>query len=172
MTCAKSRLALLSSFVQTLINFRDRVLNQHFRESRAAAAVASVPQDVSTTISSEFLDALPPEMRAEVLAQEALERARRAQQQQQQQAAAAAAAQAAGNEGEAPAAGENQPVAPGISTAGAAAAAPGAAAGAGGMMDLDPAAFLASLDPQLRETVLLEQGEEMLDILPPDLRAE
>ena len=171
MTCAKSRLALLSSFVQTLINFRDRVLNQHFRESRAAAAVASVPQDVSTTISSEFLDALPPEMRAEVLAQEALERARRAQQQQQQQAAAAAA-QAAGNEGEAPAAGENQPVAPGTSTAGAAAAAPGAAAGAGGMMDLDPAAFLASLDPQLRETVLLEQGEEMLDILPPDLRAE
>lgn len=44
--------------------------------------------------------------------------------------------------------------------------------GNGGVLELDPATFLASLDPQLRQTVLLEQGEEMIGGLPPDLLAE
>lgn len=156
-----------------------RVLNQHFRESRAAAAVAAVPQDVSTTISSEFLDALPPEMRAEVLAQEALERARRRQAQQQLQATASAAAAAA----PAPAEGEDvdaaedaaQPAQAGASAAAAeTAAAPTAAAegAAPAAEDYNPAAFLATLGPELREIVLLEQGEEMLEFLSPEMRAE
>lgn len=38
--------------------------------------------------------------------------------------------------------------------------------------DLDPASFLASLDPILRETVLMEQDETFLATLPPALVAE
>lgn len=131
-----------------------------------------MPQDVATTISSEFLDALPPEMRAEVLAQEALERARR-RQQEQQQAAASGSRNSGDSAASAPA--EGAAVAAEATEDGQAAAGPvegAASAGNAAMMDLDPAAFLATLDPQLREVVLLEQGEEMLDVLPPDLRAE
>lgn len=120
------------------------VLNQHFRETRAAAAPRN-QQAVPTSIEAEFLDALPPEIRAEVLAQEAADLAR----QQRQQAAAAAASQDPQRE-----------------NPGEAAPAPGA------MLEMDPATFLASLDPQLRQTVLLEQGEQMLGQLPPDLLAE
>ncbi|RUS30549.1 hypothetical protein BC938DRAFT_479257 [Jimgerdemannia flammicorona] len=39
-------------------------------------------------------------------------------------------------------------------------------------VDLDPASFLASLDPILRETVLMEQDETFLATLPPALVAE
>lgn len=38
--------------------------------------------------------------------------------------------------------------------------------------DMDPASFLASLDPTLRQHVLAEQDEEMLAYLPPDIAAE
>jgi E3 ubiquitin-protein ligase HUWE1 len=41
-----------------------------------------------------------------------------------------------------------------------------------GPTDMDTASFLASLDPQLRETVLLEQDEAFLASLPPSLVAE
>ena len=116
-----------------------RVLNQHFRDARGATAAAVLPEAPST-IDAEFLNALPPELRAEVMAQEALEQARRMRQQQ------SAAAPAPGG--------------------GAATDAAGAAA------EVDPATFLASLDPHLRRAVLLEQDEEMLNSLPADLQAE
>lgn len=38
--------------------------------------------------------------------------------------------------------------------------------------DMDPASFLASLDPQLRQHVLAEQDDEMLAHLPPEIAAE
>jgi E3 ubiquitin-protein ligase HUWE1 len=138
--------------MRQLMRCPNRVLNQHFRETRAAAAPntnAAAAPAASTDINAEFLDALPPELRAEVLAQEAVERAR----QQRMQAATQAQDDAA--PGDAGPAGNAVPGAP-----------------AGGMLELDPATFLATLDPELRQTVLLDQGEEMLGALPPDLLAE
>jgi E3 ubiquitin-protein ligase HUWE1 len=38
--------------------------------------------------------------------------------------------------------------------------------------DMDPASFLASLDPQLRQAVLMEQDEEVLRQLGPEISAE
>ena len=151
------------------------MLNQHFRETRAARAPPT--QRVPTTISSEFLDALPPEMRAEVLAQEALERARIHAQEQaaaqpaqgSQAAASAASGPVDGEGGQAPAPAPEDADA----DAGAGAPAqPAAEAGNGGMVEMDPVAFLATLPPDLRETVLLEQGEDMLALLPPEIVAE
>lgn len=128
---------------------REEVLNQHFRETRAAAAPST--QAVPSSINTEFLNALPPELRAEVLAQEAMEAAR----------ARAAAAAAAPPGDVTPAGGE----AGGAGDLGSDAA-------AGEPIEMDPVAFLASLDPHLRQTVLLEQGEEMLGALPPDMLEE
>ncbi|CAD6899036.1 unnamed protein product [Tilletia controversa] len=55
-------------------DMREEVLNQHFRERRAAATTAAA---ANSSIAREFLEALPPEIRAEVIQQEALENARR-----------------------------------------------------------------------------------------------
>lgn len=38
--------------------------------------------------------------------------------------------------------------------------------------EMDPASFFASLDPTLRASVLVEQGEDILDQLPPAIAAE
>lgn len=49
------------------------------------------------------------------------------------------------------------------------------AASAGGNAvpaDIDPASFIASLDPQLRQTVLLDQDESFIQTLPPFMIAE
>ncbi|QRV79604.1 E3 ubiquitin-protein ligase HUWE1 [Ceratobasidium sp. AG-Ba] len=83
-------------------------------------------------ISADFLDALPPDIRAEILMQESAEQAR------QERARARAA----------------EPTAP------------------AGPSDIDPASFLASLDPQLRQAVLMEQDEGFLQTLPSAMIAE
>lgn len=44
--------------------------------------------------------------------------------------------------------------------------------GEGGPVDIDPASFLASLDPQLRQAVLVEQDDLFLSTLPPAMAAE
>lgn len=44
--------------------------------------------------------------------------------------------------------------------------------GEAGAMDIDPASFLASLDPQLRRAVLMEQDDGFLATLPANLIAE
>ncbi|PWY99341.1 hypothetical protein BCV70DRAFT_162691 [Testicularia cyperi] len=54
---------------------REEVVNQHFRERRAAQATRNLPQP--TSIAPEFLEALPAELRAEVIQQEAIENSRR-----------------------------------------------------------------------------------------------
>ncbi|KAM0754248.1 hypothetical protein T439DRAFT_311132 [Meredithblackwellia eburnea MCA 4105] len=101
------------------------------------------PPAVPSNINSEFLDALPPDLRAEVLRQEAAEQ-RRAD----SRAQAAARAQGEGADGQ---------------------AAPPAPAGPA---EIDPATFLASLDPHLRQAVLLDQEDDVLANLPPNLLAE
>ena len=47
-----------------------------------------------------------------------------------------------------------------------------AAGGPARAEEMDPASFLASLDPQLRQHVLMEQDEEMLAHLPEEIAAE
>ena len=114
----------------------------------AAAVPAAGPGPVDPgfeEIDASVLEALPPEIRAEVMAEEQ----RRREQAERQAAQAAAAAQA--------------PAGP-DATAGAGA---GAASG-----DMDNASFIASLDPMLREEVLMTAPEEVLQTLPAELVAE
>ncbi|KAF2711945.1 hypothetical protein K504DRAFT_499061 [Pleomassaria siparia CBS 279.74] len=87
-----------------------------------------------TVIDQEFLNALPPEIRAELLQNEAQERRRRERDEARRRSQA-----------------------------------PGAARGA---EDMDPASFLASLDPGLRQAVLMEQDDDVLRQLPPEISAE
>ncbi|KAL9132102.1 MAG: hypothetical protein Q9217_000138 [Psora testacea] len=49
---------------------------------------------------------------------------------------------------------------------------PATAGGPARAEEMDPASFLASLDPQLRQHVLMEQDEEMLAHLPAEIAAE
>ena len=76
----------------------------------------------------EFLEALPDELRMEIVQQERQERRRRQREEQRQ---AAPAAQDLG------------------------------------ALDMDPASILLTFPPALREQVLLDQGEELMDQLPP-----
>ena len=114
-------------------DIRQEVLMSQIAIQRSEAAAAGEPP---TEISSEFLEALPAEIRAELLAQESQDRRRR-----EREEARRAQATAAGS------------------------AAPRAE-------DMDPASFLASLDPTLRQHVLMEQDEDMLAHLPPEIAAE
>lgn len=98
-------------------------------------------------IDAAVLEALPPDIREEVLREE------RARQRERERAAQRAAAAAA-----APAAGGG---------AAGGAASPGAQGA-----DMDTASFIASLDPILREEVLMTAPEELLQTLPPELVAE
>jgi E3 ubiquitin-protein ligase HUWE1 len=52
---------------------REEVVNQHIRDQQAAR----MERPPDSQISAEFLDALPPEIRAEILHQERIEQARR-----------------------------------------------------------------------------------------------
>ena len=108
---------------------REEVLNQHVRDQQAAR----VERPPNSQISSEFLDALPPEIRAEIIQQEALERSCR----RPDESAAR------------------------ISVTGEPA-------------DIDPASFIASLDPSLRQAVLMDQDDGFIQTLrvPPHMIAE
>ena len=107
-------------------DMREEVLNQHVRDQRAA----SVQRPDDSQISPEFLDALPPELRAELIQQETIERARQRVQQ-----------------------------ATNVDAAGAPA-------------EMDPADFIASLDPQLRQVVLMDSDDVFIQSLPPHMLAE
>lgn len=119
-------------------DMREEVLNQHFRERRAAEAAAravagggSSTRQESSSIAPEFLEALPPEIRAEVIQQEAVENQRRRREEQR-----------------------------------------GEDTGARGPSDIDPASFLASLNPDLRGAVLMEQDQSFLNSMPAVMRQE
>ncbi|BFZ57287.1 E3 ubiquitin-protein ligase tom1 [Savitreella phatthalungensis] len=124
-------------------------------------------------IDSEFLEALPDEMREEVLTQHIRER------------------RAAANESQEGAAVELSPefleALPAEIRAEllqqeavdrrrrerlARQAGSRAASGQTGPAEIDPASFLASLDPALRESVLLEQDDDFLDQLPAEMLME
>jgi E3 ubiquitin-protein ligase HUWE1 len=123
-------------------DMREEVVNQHIRDQQAAR----MERPPDSQISAEFLDALPPEIRAEILHQERIEQARR-------RAEERATAATAGD--------------------GAAGAEAGAGAGAvAAPVDMDPASFIASLDPQLRQDVLMDQDEGFIQTLPSHIIAE
>ena len=103
---------------------------------------ARMERPPDSQISAEFLDALPPEIRAEILHQERIEQARRRAEERATAATAGAGAGAAGT---------------------GAVAAP---------VDMDPASFIASLDPQLRQDVLMDQDEGFIQTLPSHIIAE
>ena len=103
---------------------------------------ARMERPPDSQISAEFLDALPPEIRAEILHQERIEQARR---RAEERATAATAGTGAG-----------------AAEAGAVAA----------PVDMDPASFIASLDPQLRQDVLMDQDEGFIQTLPSHIIAE
>ncbi|MCO5550877.1 hypothetical protein L7F22_004371 [Adiantum nelumboides] len=119
-------------------DMREEVLNQHFRERRAAEAAAravagggSSTRQESSSIAPEFLEALPPEIRAEVIQQEAVENQRRRREERR-----------------------------------------GEDTSARGPSDIDPASFLASLNPDLRGAVLMEQDQSFLNSMPAVMRQE
>jgi E3 ubiquitin-protein ligase HUWE1 len=103
-------------------------------EQPAAAPDASQSGDLPTDISQEFLDALPPEIREELLAQEAQERRRREREENRRR-------------------NQSHTVAPQAD-------------------EMDPADFLASLDPNLRAAVLTDFDEDTLRGLPAEIAAE
>ena len=104
---------------------------------------ARMERPPDSQISAEFLDALPPEIRAEILHQERIEQARRRAEER-----ATAATAGTGAEAEAGAVPVAAPV------------------------DMDPASFIASLDPQLRQDVLMDQDEGFIQTLPSHIIAE
>ncbi|OAL50240.1 hypothetical protein IQ07DRAFT_680558 [Pyrenochaeta sp. DS3sAY3a] len=104
------------------------------QQTQSQAAQASGQSgDNPSDINEEFLAALPPEIREELLAQEAQDRRRRDRD-------------------------ENRRRAPG--------------GGAPQGEDMDAASFLASLGPGLRASVLMDTDEDTLQHLPPEISAE
>ena len=102
------------------------------RRSQATAAGAEPSE-----IDQEFLDALPAEIRDEIIQQERDDRRRREREEQRRQAAAN-----------------------------------GSAAPAAGPQEMDAASILATLPPALRQQILMEQDEEILQHLGPDFIAQ
>lgn len=143
-------------------------------EAGAAAAAPPEPRASSGNLGldPEFLAALPPDIRAELIAQQRAEQRRQAAIRQREAEAAArqaAAAQAAAAPAAAAAAGgEGGAAAAGAAEGGEA----GAAGGAGGPDDTDLATLLASFPPDVREDVLLTADEATLASLPAAVREE
>ncbi|KZS98333.1 hypothetical protein SISNIDRAFT_546300 [Sistotremastrum niveocremeum HHB9708] len=140
--------------------------------TRVTVMIGGNPVDITDTgIDPTFLEALPDDMREEVLNQHFRER---------RTAAAERATQAAESH-----------ISPEFLNAlppeiraelldqeaeqarrALAAAPPTGATSSAGPTEMDPASFLATLDPQLRQVVLLEQDDGFLQTLPPSLVAE
>ncbi|KAL2133249.1 hypothetical protein VTI74DRAFT_2672 [Chaetomium olivicolor] len=114
--------------------FREEVIAQTVSTRRSQAREQAVTEGENTEVFQEFLEALPAELRMEIVQQERQERRRREREEQRRQAAAA-----------------GQDLGP---------------------ADMDPASILLTFPPALREQVLLEQGEDIMDQLPPELAAE
>jgi E3 ubiquitin-protein ligase HUWE1 len=129
---------------------REEVLMQQIAERRAQNAAQQnaqqnaqqtgnaepgQPQAADAGINEEFLAALPPEIRQELLQHEAQERRRTEREEARRRAQAV----------------NNGPAQP---------------------EDIDTASFLASLDPALRQAVLMDQDDDVLAQLPPEISAE
>ncbi|SPQ27540.1 41446123-6e7b-48cd-a2b2-30d8e8c21136 [Thermothielavioides terrestris] len=114
--------------------FREEVIAQTVSARRSQAREQAANEGENTEVFQEFLEALPAELRMEIVQQERQERRRREREEQRRQAAASGQAL--------------------------------------GPAEMDPASILLTFPPALREQVLLEQGEDIMDQLPPDLAAE
>ncbi|KAK4241387.1 hypothetical protein C8A03DRAFT_12333 [Achaetomium macrosporum] len=114
--------------------FREEVIAQTVSARRSQAREQGANEGENTEVFQEFLEALPAELRMEIVQQERQERRRREREEQRRQAAAA-----------------GQDLGP---------------------ADMDPASILLTFPPALREQILLEQGEDLMDHLSPELAAE
>ncbi len=131
-------------------DLREEVLNQHFRERRAAEATSNLPQP--TSIAPEFLDALPPELRAEVIQQEAIETSRRrVREQMAAQAIEDRDRRASGQDG-------------GQDATSSSAARPAGQGGRSGDQANDALGYTFSADDL--DEILRGDGEQLLDSLP------
>lgn len=115
--------------------FREEVIAQTVSSRRSQARDENVPRgEPQGEVFQEFLDALPAELRIEIIQQERQEQRRRDDEEQRRQ----------------------------VQTSGVVPVA----------QEMDAASILLTLPPELRDEVLLEQGEEILDQLPPDMAAQ
>ncbi|KAL2260001.1 hypothetical protein VTK26DRAFT_6133 [Humicola hyalothermophila] len=114
--------------------FREEVIAQTVSTRRSQAREQAANDGENTEVFQEFLEALPAELRMEIVQQERQDRRRREREEQRRQAAAA-----------------GQDVGP---------------------AEMDPASILLTFPPALREQVLMDQGEDLMEHLPPELAAE
>lgn len=114
--------------------FREEVIAQTVSTRRSQAREQAANEGENTEVFQEFLEALPTELRMEIVQQERQERRRREREEQRRQAAAA-----------------GQDVGP---------------------AEMDTASILLTFPPALREQVLMDQGEDLMEHLPPELAAE
>ncbi|KAK1832134.1 E3 ubiquitin protein ligase [Podospora conica] len=114
--------------------FREEVIAQTVSTRRSQAREQAAAEGENTEVFQEFLEALPDELRMEIVQQERQERRRREREDQRRQAAAA---------------GQDSVAA-----------------------DMDPASILMTFPEALREQVLLDQGDDLMEHLPPALAAE
>lgn len=129
---------------------RTEVLAQHFEEVTTAREAEMADLASTTIFAQEFLIALPPTLRADVLEQEATYRSRN----EAGSGSLAAAAE------------------PGTASGAGDAGTGEADASGGGAADTDMATFLATLAPELRQEILLTSGESFVAQLPPHMAAE
>jgi E3 ubiquitin-protein ligase HUWE1 len=115
-------------------DIREEIIASAITERRSQATAAGAEP---SEIDQEFLDALPAEIRDEIIQQERQDRRRREREEQRRQAAAN-----------------------------------GSAAPAAGPQEMDAASILATLPPALRQQILMEQDEEILQHLGPDFIAQ
>lgn len=129
-------------------DMRMEILTQYYERihtngsSQGGAAGSS---QTATTVNQDFLVALPPALRAEVLEMEAEFQAR--QQNQNGNSGAGGGNGNGGNSG-------------------------GGGGGNAQADEMDNATFLATLAPELREEILLTSGDAFLESLPPNIAAE
>jgi E3 ubiquitin-protein ligase HUWE1 len=119
-------------------DMREEVIMQQFQEQRSQERTQTTTTgqpDRSSEINREFLEALPPDIQAELLASEAADRRRRERDEQRRRAAASG----------------NAPPQAG---------------------DMDMADFFATLNPALRQQVLLDADAGTLAGMPAEFQAE
>ncbi|KAK3344396.1 hypothetical protein B0T25DRAFT_326327 [Lasiosphaeria hispida] len=114
--------------------FREEVIAQTVSTRRSQAREQALTEGENTEVFQEFLEALPNELRMEIVQQERQERRRRERDEQRRQQAAAGQDAAAA--------------------------------------DMDPASILLTFPPELRTQVLIDQGDDLMEHLPPELAAE
>ncbi|KAK0674563.1 hypothetical protein QBC41DRAFT_2733 [Cercophora samala] len=116
--------------------FREEVIAQTLTTRRSEARQQAPPEGENREAFQEFLEALPSELRDEIVQQERQERRRRERDEARRQ--------------------NNNDPSRRLEEA----------------AEMDAASILLTFPPALRQQVLLEQGEDIMDQLPPDLAAE